>query len=116
MELKVSRVKSKSKNDIHVLPVDSNENIMSYADRDIGNLTDSDLTLERYSISADVDLCRHENNYYISIDNELLSITEQEAVVIYEHPEKVYDIVLDKTRKFHFSSSEDNINITIGNM
>lgn len=116
MELKVSRVKSKSKNDNHVLSVDNNENIMPYTDGDIGNLTGSDLPLERYSVSADIDLCRQKDNYYIAIDNKLLSITEQEAVAIYEHPENVYDIILDKTRKFHFSASEDNLNITIGNM
>lgn len=116
MELKVSRVKSKSKNNNHVLSVDNNETIMSYVDGDIGNLTGSDSPLERYSISADIDLCRQKDNYYISIENKLLSITEQEAAVLYEHPENVYDIILEKTRKFHFSASEDNLNITIGNM
>lgn len=115
MELKVSRLKNKDKNDRHVVPVD-NKNIISHVNTNTREVRISDALLERYSISSGIDLCRHENNYYISIDNELLSITEQEAVVIYEHPEKVYDIVLDKTRKFHFSSSEDNINITIGNM
>lgn len=72
--------------------------------------------MERYSVTSDIALCRQRDHYYILIDNRLLSITAQEAVAIYEHPENVYDIIIDRTRKFHFSASEDNLNITIGNM
>ncbi len=98
MELKISNVKNKSGNQLN--PFIRND--ASVADK-------QEAPLEKVEITSGVELHRRGKRYDIVIGGESLSVTEQEAAFIYANPESVYEIVLDKTRRFHFNASEDKI-------
>lgn len=61
-------------------------------------------------------LAKTEDGYSIVFKNDdtSLSISTEEAGLIFACPECVYDVIIEKTRKFKFSTAEDNYNINVG--
>lgn len=54
-------------------------------------------------------LVRKDGMYYIEFENDMVDIEEWEAIEVYNHPEKVYDIIISHRRKFYFNTAEDSV-------
>lgn len=54
-------------------------------------------------------LIRRDGVYYIGYENDLILIEEWEAIEVYEHPERVYDVIISHRRKYYFNAAEDSI-------
>lgn len=54
-------------------------------------------------------LVRKDGKYYIEFENDMVAIEEWEAIEVYNHPEKVFDIIISHRRKFYFNTAEDSV-------
>ena len=47
--------------------------------------------------------------YYIGFETDEILIEEWEALEVYEHPDRVYDLIISHRRKFYFNAAEDSV-------
>ena len=55
-----------------------------------------------------IHLKRVEGQYYLTACGDLIPITEEEAILILADKNAVYDVIINKRRKFNFNTSEDS--------
>ena len=58
-----------------------------------------------------IHLKRVEGQYYLTVDGDLIPITEEEAILILADKNAVYDVIINKRRKFNFNIIKVNISI-----
>lgn len=101
MELRISRVRSAGDK-----PAEGQTTggAVQAADKSMADCPRSMVALDN-----GVSLIKQKERYLMSICEEEIEISADEACMIYDNPDSAFEIVIEKKRKFWFSASADNV-------
>lgn len=99
MELKISRIKPQEK----IKPVTDVQNPAEQEEW-------KEKPRETVTYPNGISLHRQGDRYFVSVGEQEVMITEEEVMLIAKNHDCAYEIIIDKTRKFWFNASRDDLN------
>lgn len=103
MELKISKVHKENEENTH----DSSQKIQQRKDEQSSqNISRKTVTFEN-----GVSLHKQGERYFLSVGEQELEVTEEEALLVSEKHDYAFDLIMEKRGKFWFNASIDNVGL-----